>query len=58
MSLDLSGITLPFSAGDLLTAGNALLGTVGMFVLLGMAFLVVPKLVSLILTSFRTSRAK
>ena len=56
MSLDLTGITLPFSASDLLSAGNALLGSVGMFVLLGMAFLVVPKLVTLILTSFRTSK--
>jgi len=52
MSLDLSGITIPFSAGDLLQAGVALLVVVGAFVLLGMAFRVVPKLVSLIVGSF------
>lgn len=52
MNLDLAGITLPFSAGDLLTAGVALLGVVGAFVLLGLAFRVVPKLVSLIVNAF------
>lgn len=52
MSLDLSGITLPFSAGDLLSGGVALLGVVGAFVLLGLAFKVVPKLVSLIVGAF------
>lgn len=52
MSLDLSGITLPFTAGDLLSAGVALLAVVGAFVLLGLAFRVVPKLVSLIVNAF------
>lgn len=53
MNLDLTGISLPFSAGDLLSGGVALLGVVGAFVLLGLAFTVVPKLVSLIVGSFR-----
>lgn len=55
MSLDLSGISLPFAAGDLLSAGVALLGVVGAFVLLGLAFKVVPKLVSLIVNAFTAS---
>lgn len=56
-SLDFSGITLPFSANDLLTAGVSLLGVVGAFVLLALAFRVVPKLISLIVNAFRTGRA-
>lgn len=53
MGLDFSSITLPFSASDLLQAGVALLGVVGAFVLLGLAFRVVPKLISLITGAFR-----
>lgn len=52
MGLDFAGITLPFAASDLLTAGVSLLGVVGAFVLLGLAFKVVPKLVSLIVGAF------
>jgi len=52
MKLDLAGITLPFTAGDLLTAGVSLLAVVGAFVLLGLAFRVVPKLISLIVNAF------
>lgn len=52
MGLNLTGITLPFEASDLLTAGVALLGVVGAFVLLGLAFRVVPKLISLIVNAF------
>lgn len=55
MALDFTGITLPFSANDLLTAGVALLGVVGVFVLLGLAFKVVPKLISLIVGAFTAS---
>lgn len=50
--LNFAGITLPFEASDLLTAGVALLGVVGAFVLLGLAFRVVPKLVGLIVNAF------
>lgn len=52
MQLDFAGITLPFSAGELLSAGVSLLGVVGAFVLLGLAFKVVPKLVSLVVGAF------
>ncbi|MGF0472478.1 hypothetical protein ACQQ6W_23280 [Lysinibacillus fusiformis] len=52
MKLDFSGITLPFTPADLLSAGVALLGVVGLFVLLGLSFKVVPKLVSLIVNAF------
>lgn len=50
--LDFSGITLPFKASDLLLAGVGLLGVVGAFVLLGMAFQAAPKLIQLIRNSF------
>lgn len=55
MNLDFTGITLPFTANDLLTAGVSLLGVVGAFVLLALAFKVVPKLISLVVGAFRTS---
>lgn len=55
MTMDFAGITLPFSSADLLTAGVGLLGVVGGFVLLALAFKVVPKLISLIVGSFRGS---
>lgn len=58
MTLDLAGITLPFSAGDLLTAGVSLLSVVGAFVLLGLAFRVVPKLISLIVGAFTAGGGK
>lgn len=54
--LDFSGISLPFSASDLLTAGVSLLGVVGAFVLLAMAFKVVPKLITLIMNAFRSGK--
>lgn len=50
--LDFSGITLPFSASDLLTAGVSLLGVVGAFILLGLAFNMAPKLFTLIRQAF------
>lgn len=53
MGLDFAGITLPFSASDLLEAGVSLLKVVGGFVLLAMAFRVVPKLISLVVGAFR-----
>lgn len=58
MSLDFAGVTLPFTPNDLLTAGVALLGVVGGFVLLALAFKVVPKLISLVVGAFRTSGGK
>lgn len=44
-AIDFSGISLPFSITDLVRSGNGLLGLVGAFVLLGMAFVFVPKLI-------------
>lgn len=52
--LDFSGISLPFTANDLMVAGVALLGFVGTFVLFAMAFKVAPKLITLIMNSFRS----
>ena len=51
-AIDFSGVTLPFNVTDLVGSGNALLGLVGAFVLLGMAFVFVPKLIKLIRHSF------
>ena len=55
-AIDFSGITLPFSPAELLTSGVGLLGVVGGFVLLALAFKVVPKLVSMIVGAFSTGR--
>lgn len=55
MTIDFAGIALPFTAADLLTGGVGLLTVVGTFVLLGLAFAVAPKLISLIVTAFKRS---
>lgn len=57
-ALDFSGITLPFSVTDLVGSGNALLGLVGSFVLLALAFVFVPKLITLIRQSFSAAKSK
>ncbi|MEF7566328.1 hypothetical protein V4V35_25395 [Bacillus infantis] len=57
-AIDFTGISLPFSVNDLVGSGNALLGLVGTFVLLGMAFIFVPKLIGLIRNSFSAARGK
>lgn len=46
--IDFSNITLPFSAGELLTSGVGLLKVVGTFVLLVLAFKLAPQLIHLI----------
>lgn len=56
-ALDFTGLTLPFDVNDLIGSGSALLGFVGMFVLLGLAFPLVMKLISLIRSSI-ASRSK
>ncbi|WP_197224601.1 hypothetical protein [Lysinibacillus sphaericus] len=48
MDLDFAGIVLPFTAGDLLSSGVALLKVVGPIVLLALAFIVAPKVIRLI----------
>lgn len=57
-AIDFEGVTLPFSVTDLVSSGNALLGLVGAFVLLGMAFVFVPKLIGLIRNSFSAARGR
>lgn len=51
-AIDLTGVTLPFTVGDLATSGNSLLALVGSFVLLGLAFAFVPKVIGLIRDAF------
>ncbi|MDQ0412896.1 hypothetical protein [Mesobacillus stamsii] len=51
-----TGVTLPFTPADLVGAGNELLGLVGTFVLLGMAFVFVPKIIRVIRSSFGSSK--
>lgn len=51
-AIDFSGISLPFSVTDLVSSGNALLGLVGSFVLLGLAFAFVPKIIQVIRNAF------
>lgn len=57
-AIDFTGITLPFSVTDLITSGNGLLTLVGAFVLLGLAFVFVPKLITLIRQSFSKSGSR
>lgn len=47
-AINFSGFTLPFSVGDLVSTGSALLGPVGQFVLFGLAIVLVNKLIPLI----------
>ena len=54
MGVDFTGVTLPFSASDLLASGSGLLGLVATFVLLAMAFPLVSKLIGFIRRSFST----
>ncbi|WP_203557687.1 hypothetical protein [Bacillus sp. B15-48] len=56
MAIDFTGVSLPFSVTDLLTSGSGLLGLVGGFVLLGLAFKFVPRIISVIRSSFGSSR--
>lgn len=44
MGVDFSGITLPFSPGDLLASAVDLMGVFGPFILLGLAVLFAPKI--------------
>lgn len=43
MALDLTGVSLPFTVTDLVSAAMSLLTIVGPFVLLAIAFMVAPK---------------
>ena len=57
-AIDFTGVSLPFTVGDLVGSGSALLGLVSTFVLLGMAFVFVPKLIGLIKNSFTAAKGK
>ncbi|MBH0176211.1 hypothetical protein IHV09_21890 [Fictibacillus sp. 23RED33] len=57
-AIDFTGITLPFTVNDLVGSGNALLTIVGTFVLLGLAFTLVPKLITLIRGSISAARGR
>lgn len=46
--IDFSGVSLPFSIGDLISSGSDLLMFVGSFLLVSLAFIVVQSLVGLI----------
>lgn len=56
-SVDLSGISLPFSIGDVLTAATDLLGVVGPFVVVGIALLFAPKIIALLKRVIGNNRA-
>lgn len=53
-AVDLSGITLPFTTGDMVSTGMSLIAIVAGFVLLGLAFRFVPKFIAMIFSSFRS----
>ncbi|TRM08777.1 hypothetical protein FH966_14845 [Lentibacillus cibarius] len=46
--IDWTGLSLPFSVNDLISSGNGLIGLVGSFVLLGLAFVFVPMVIELL----------
>lgn len=54
MTIDFTGVSLPFDAGDLLSSSMGLLGVVGGFVLLGLAIVFVPKIISVIRSAAST----
>lgn len=56
MKLDFTGITLPFTAGDVLSAGVALMQVVGPIVLIALAFVVAPKVINLIKSALGRTR--
>lgn len=56
MDLDFAGIVLPFTAGDMLSAGVALVKVVGPIVLLALAFVVAPKVIKLIKGALGSSK--
>ncbi len=58
MAIDWTGLSLPFDVTDLITSGNGLLGLIAGFVLLALAFVFVPKVITLIRQSFSAARGK
>lgn len=58
MSIDFTGVTLPFAVADLLAAAMGLLKVLGPFVLLGLAVMFVPKLIAVIRTAAATKNGR
>ncbi|MCU5197932.1 hypothetical protein [Bacillus mobilis] len=56
--LDLTGVKLPFTVGDAVTGAMALVGVVGTFILLGLAFRLAPKFITLFFNSIRSNEKK
>lgn len=52
--VDFSGVSLPFGADDLLSSAMGLLGVLGPFVLLGLALVFTPKIISVIRSAAAT----
>jgi hypothetical protein len=57
-TVDFTGVTLPFAAGDLLTSSMGLIGVVGSFILLGLAVMFTPKIISVIRAAAATKGGK
>lgn len=55
-AIDFTGVDLPFTVPDLIGSGNALLQYVGPFILLGLAFVLVPKLIALFRNAFSAAK--
>ncbi|TRM08781.1 hypothetical protein FH966_14720 [Lentibacillus cibarius] len=53
-----NSLSLPFNVEDLISSGSELLGFVSPFVLLSMAFLFVPKLITLIVAAFGSHKSE
>lgn len=54
--VDLSGVTLPFTVADMVTAGMSLLGLVAGFVLLSLAITFVPRFIAMIRSSWASGK--
>lgn len=57
-AIDFTGVTLPFTVNDLVGSANALLGIVGTFILLGLAFALAPRFFNLIRGAIQAARGK
>jgi hypothetical protein len=51
-TVDLSGVSLPFTVSDMVNTGMELIGIVGPFVLLGLALMFAPRLINFVKRSF------
>lgn len=56
--MDLTGVQFPFSVGDAVSAAFSLIASVDQFILLGLAFVIVPAFIGLVVMGFRLVRSK